>query len=84
MRVGDLVIYKPHASTYEGTGLIHTKEQVSTGIYRYKISWPAKPVYIGKTMTWESPRDVEVISANRWFSEKKIRPRVHWINRIYV
>ena len=65
MQVGDLVIYKPHASTYEGTGLIHAKEQVSIGVYRYKISWPAKPEHIGKTMTWESPRDVEVINASR-------------------
>ena len=63
MQVGDLVIYKPHGSTYKGTGLIHTKEQVSPGVYRYKISWPAKPAHIGKTMTWESPRDVEVIAA---------------------
>jgi len=78
MQVGDLVIYKSHASTYEGTGLIHAKEQISTGIttqwlgqirdqrvYRYKISWPAKPEHIGKTMTWESPRDVELISESR-------------------
>ena len=65
MKVGDLVIYKAHASTYEGTGLIHTKEQVSHSVYRYKISWPAKPANIGKTMTWESPRDFEVISESR-------------------
>ena len=65
MQVGDLVIYKPWASTYEGTGLIHAKEQVSTGVYRYKISWPAKPAHIGKAMTWESPKDVEVINASR-------------------
>ena len=65
MKVGDLVIYKPHGSTYEGTGLIHTVERVVTGVYRYKLSWPAKPAHIGKTMTWESPRDFEVISESR-------------------
>ena len=65
MKVGDLVIYKPHASTYKGTGLIHAIEQVSIGVHRYKISWPAKPAHIGETMTWESPRDFEVISAAR-------------------
>jgi len=65
MNVGDLVIYKPYASTYKGTGLVHVKEQVAVGVYRYKISWPAKPAHIGETMTWESPRDVEVISASR-------------------
>ena len=65
MQVGDLVIYKPHASTYEGTGLIHAIEQVSIGVHRYKISWPAKPAHIGKTMTWESPRDFEVLNATR-------------------
>jgi len=65
MKVGDLVIYKPHVSTYEGTGLIHTKEQLSAGVYRYKISWPAKPAHIGKTMTWERGRDVEAINASR-------------------
>jgi hypothetical protein len=65
VKVGDLVIYKPHASTYEGTGLIHAIETVSSDVYRYKVSWPAKPVHIGKTMTWESPRDVEVISESR-------------------
>ena len=65
MKVGDLVIYKPHASTYEGTGLIHAIEQVSIGVYRYKISWPAKPTHIGKTMTWESLRDIEVINESR-------------------
>ena len=65
MQVGDLVIYKPWASTYEGTGLIHAIEAVSSDVYRYKVSWPAKPVHIGRTMTWESPRDVEVISASR-------------------
>jgi len=65
MKVGDLVIYKLHASTYKGTGLIHAKEKLGFGLSRYKISWPAKPAYIGKTMTWESPRDVEVISEGR-------------------
>jgi hypothetical protein len=67
VKVGDLVIYKPHASTYEGTGLIHTVEPQTSvpGVYRYKISWPAKPAHIGKTMTWESPRDFEVINENR-------------------
>jgi len=67
MKVGDLVIYKPHASTYEGTGLIHTVERAAgfPGGYRYKISWPAKPAHIGKTMTWESPRNFEVISESR-------------------
>jgi len=65
MKVGDLVIYKPHGSTYEGTGLIHAKEQISIGVYRYKISWPAKPAHIGKAMTWESPRDVEAINESR-------------------
>ena len=64
MQVGDLVIYKPHASTYEGTGLIHAKETVSNDVCRYKVSWPAKPAHVGKTMTWESPRDIEVISTN--------------------
>ena len=65
MQVGDLVIYKPWASTYEGTGLIHAIEAVSNDVNRYKVSWPAKPAHVGKTMTWESPRDVEVISASR-------------------
>jgi len=65
MKVGDLVIYKPHASTYEGTGLIHTVERVALGVHRYKISWPAKPAHIGKTMTWESPRDFEVLNESR-------------------
>ena len=65
MQVGDLVIYKPWASTYEGTGLIHAIEAVSRDVSRYKVSWPAKPAHVGKTMTWESPRDVEVISASR-------------------
>ena len=65
MKVGALVIYKPHASTYEGTGLIHAIESVSSDVYRYKVSWPAKPAHIGKTMTWESPRDVEIISESR-------------------
>jgi len=65
MKVGDLVIYKPHASTYEGAGLIHTVERVAHGVYRYKISWPAKPAHIGKTMTWESPRDFEVLNESR-------------------
>ena len=65
MKVGDLVIYKPHASTYEGTGLIHAIEAVSSDVYRYKVSWPGKPAHVGKTMTWESPRDVEIISENR-------------------
>ena len=66
MKVGDLVIYKPHASTYEGTGLIHAISGASQpGPSRYKISWPAKPAHIGKTMTWESPRDFEVISESR-------------------
>lgn len=65
MKVGDLVIYKPHASTYEGTGLIHAIDDSLTGIRRYKISWPAKPPHVGKTMTWESPRDVEAISESR-------------------
>ena len=62
MKVGDLVIYKPHASTYKGTGLIHAIEKVSRG---YKISWPAKPPHMGKTMTWESPRDFEVLNESR-------------------
>ena len=65
MQVGDLVIYKPWASTYEGTGLIHAIEAVSSDVYRYKVSWPAKPANAGETMTWESPRDVEVVSASR-------------------
>ena len=65
MKVGDLVIYKPYASTYGGTGLIHAIERVSIDVYRYKISWPAKPAHIGKTMTWESPREFEVISESR-------------------
>jgi hypothetical protein len=65
MKVGDLVIYKPWGSTYEGTGLIHAVDQVSIGVYRYKISWPAKPWYIGKTMTWESPRNFEVLNEAR-------------------
>ena len=65
MKTGDLVIYKPHASTYEGTGLIHAVDRVVPGVYRYKISWPAKPWHIGKTMTWESPRDFEVINESR-------------------
>ena len=65
MKVGDLVIYKPHASTYKGTGLIHAIEAVSSDVCRYKVSWPAKPAHIGKTMTWESPRDFEVLNATR-------------------
>ncbi len=66
MKVGDLVIYKPHASTYEGTGLIHAvAENTHPTATRYKISWPAKPAHIGKTMTWESPRNFEVISESR-------------------
>ena len=65
MKVGDLVIYKPWASTYEGTGLIHVIEAVSSDVFRYKVSWSAKPEHIGKTMTWESPRDIEVINASR-------------------
>ena len=65
MKVGDLVIYKPHASTYEGIGLIHTKEKAPTGVYCYKVCWPAKPAHIGKTMTWINVRDVEVISEGR-------------------
>ncbi len=63
MKVGDLVIYKPHASTYKGTGLIHVIIIIGpTSNFRYKISWPAKPAHMGKTMTWESPQDFEVIS----------------------
>jgi hypothetical protein len=65
MKVGDLVIYKPHASTYEGTGLIHAVEGSILGESRYKISWPAKPAHMGKSMTWESPRDFEVLSETR-------------------
>tara|TARA_R110000824_G_scaffold379105_1_gene570951 strand:- start:710 stop:907 length:198 start_codon:yes stop_codon:yes gene_type:complete len=65
MKVGDLVIYKPHASTYEGTGLIHAIEKATADVCRYKISWPAKPAHVGKTMTWESPWSVEVISESR-------------------
>ena len=65
MQVGDLVVYKAHASTYMGTGLIHAKEQASPNVFRYKVSWPAKPAHIGKTMTWVSPRDLEVISESR-------------------
>ena len=71
MKVGDLVIYKPWASTYEGTGLIHAVEKVSSSCSRYKVSWPGKAAHLrenrmwGETMTWESPRDIEVISASR-------------------
>ena len=68
MKVGDLVIYKPHASTYEGTGLIHAVSGSiigPTSNFRYKISWPAKPAHMGKTMTWELARDVEVINEGR-------------------
>ena len=68
MKVGDLVIYKPHASTYEGTGLIHAISGSilgTTSNFRYKISWPAKPAHMGKTMTWESPQDFEVLSESR-------------------
>ena len=68
MKVGDLVIYKPHASTYEGTGLIHAVEGSiigPTSNFRYKISWPAKPAHMGKTMTWEFPQDFEVLSESR-------------------
>ena len=66
MKIGDLVIYKPHASTYEGTGLIHmTRQMYPDGPVIYKISWPAKPAHIGETMTWENPQDFEVINASR-------------------
>ena len=65
MKVGDLVIYKPGRSTYEGTGLIHAVEKIAPDYYRYKISWPAKPAHMGRTMTWENSRDFEVISESR-------------------
>jgi len=76
VKVGDLVIYKPHASTYEGTGLIHAVEKVSSSCSRYKVSWPGKAAHLrekyerfphmwGETMAWESPRDIEVLSESR-------------------
>ena len=76
MKIGDLVIYKSWASTYEGTGLIHAVEKVSSSCSRYKVSWPGKAAHLrekhsrfpwmwGETMTWESPRDIEVISERR-------------------
>ena len=65
MKVGDLVIYKAWASTYEGTGLIHAIEKVSSSCSRYKVSWPGKAAHFGETMTWESPRDIEVLSESR-------------------
>ena len=65
MKVGDLVIYKPHASTYEGTGLIHAVQKVTSDVRRYKVSWPGKAAHMGETMTWESPRDIEVLSESR-------------------
>jgi hypothetical protein len=66
VKVGDLVIYKPHASTYEGTGLIHTvAHNAHPTATRYKISWPGKPAHIGKTMTWEAARNIEVINETR-------------------
>ena len=72
MKVGDLVIYKPYVSTYEGTGLIHTKELVTrfhggraVRAYRYKINWLGKPPHVGKKVTWNSAQDVEVISEGR-------------------
>jgi hypothetical protein len=66
MKVGDLVIYKPHASTYKGTGLIHAVAQnAHPTATRYKISWPAKPAHIGKTMTWEAARNIEVLNEAR-------------------
>jgi hypothetical protein len=66
MKVGDLVIYKPWGSTYEGTGLVHAIVTKSYGeSTRYKVSWPGKPQHIGKTMTWEAARNIEVINESR-------------------
>ena len=68
MKIGDLVIYKSWASTYEGTGLIHAIEKITSSCSRYKVSWPGKAAHLrenhmwGETMTWESPRDIEVVS----------------------
>jgi len=68
MKVGDLV--KHINATSLGLGVVTEVDtpSYSAGVsvlWTTKISWPAKPAHIGKTMTWESPRDFEVLNESR-------------------
>ena len=74
MQVGDLVRNKGYmvdvASRRRSntlrryTGLVYELDRIATSVHRYKVYWANAPSCWAKN-TWESPRDIEVISESR-------------------
>mgnify|MGYP003661435830 FL=1 len=65
MKVGDLVRNKGYMNNdLMGTGLVYELDRFAIGVHRYKVYWAnAEPGFSKRT--WESPKDVEVISESR-------------------
>ena len=71
MQVGDLVQYRSYWSTWEGLGIVLEKDKIiGNSVTRYFIHWPGKPEIVGNESTWESPKDIILISENK--SEKTL------------
>ena len=74
MQVGDLVRNKGYmvdvASRRRSntlrryTGLVYELDRIAIGVHRYKVYWANAEIGWAKN-TWESPRDIEVISESR-------------------
>ena len=65
MKVGDLVRNKGyHNDNLLGVGLVYELDRIAIGVHRYKVYW-ANAEFGWAKNTWESPRDIEVISESR-------------------
>jgi len=65
MQVGDLVQYRSYWSTWDGHGIVIEKEKISSNVRRFLVHWPGKPEHVGIETTWESPKDMVIVSENR-------------------